>query len=78
MAAIASPPLLLRLGRAHSLWSRSPFAAVFSKPSSRRIFFGFGASVLDQLGRMTSLGSRFSTASARPQQDVSPVEQVCL
>ncbi|KAH7651922.1 S-adenosyl-L-methionine-dependent methyltransferase protein [Dioscorea alata] len=76
MAAIASPPLLLRLGRAHSRWSHSPIPAVFSKPSSRRIFFGFGASVLDQLGRMTSVGNRFSTASARPRQDVSPVEQV--
>ncbi|KAJ0979098.1 hypothetical protein J5N97_014572 [Dioscorea zingiberensis] len=70
MAAIASSPLLLQLNRALPRGFRLP------SPSSRRLFLGFGASLLGQLGLMASGGGRFSAASAWPQQGLSPVEQV--
>jgi hypothetical protein len=50
-----------------------------SSVTNRRVFFGIGALFADQLVRMASgsggVGRSF-VASARPRQDVSPVEQV--
>ncbi|XP_010939942.1 uncharacterized protein [Elaeis guineensis] len=43
----------------------------------RRLFLGLGAAFLDQFARMASgSGGHSFTASARPEQGVSPVEQV--
>ncbi|XP_072967649.1 uncharacterized protein [Typha angustifolia] len=77
MTALAPPPLLISLQRTRRrILSLS--SAGGSRAAPRRIFLGLGASLLENFARMASGsgGGRSFVASARPQQGVSPVEQV--
>ncbi|CAA7408791.1 unnamed protein product [Spirodela intermedia] len=75
--------VLVALARGLSASVRPQASSGNRRGSPRRIFLGIGASLLESFGRMdsgagSSSGGRSFTASARPQQGASPVEQVLM